>query len=256
MRKAELVPTGPFNNGAASGVWTLDQAQAFIKQGVWPLVRPVSGSLSGSGTLAIPQGATKVVLTGRGGTGYNDYWYDPGQDYIAPSGYHAAVAAVAGVYAWTGSTVSIVDSGNDPFGYTLAVSTYGTSMVIPPEYQVAPTDTGLYTETNTFVWGSSSSWQVGYYYATSYTVTAPVDYQAAYYDNPGQDYIAPSSGGGPQTGPSTTAALNGSTIYWTGGYDTGGTASTSTQSLTSTGSGQSLTYAIPSGGTLSYSYNY
>jgi hypothetical protein len=29
-------PTGPFENGAAPGIWTVDQATNFIRQGVWP----------------------------------------------------------------------------------------------------------------------------------------------------------------------------------------------------------------------------
>jgi hypothetical protein len=37
VRATPLTPTGPLQTGAASGVWTLDQAQYWLRQGLWPI---------------------------------------------------------------------------------------------------------------------------------------------------------------------------------------------------------------------------
>ena len=37
IRPVAVAPTGPFQNGAAPGVWTLDQAAYWTKQGLWPI---------------------------------------------------------------------------------------------------------------------------------------------------------------------------------------------------------------------------
>lgn len=37
VRKTPVVPAGPYQNGAASGVWTLEQQAYWLKQGLWPV---------------------------------------------------------------------------------------------------------------------------------------------------------------------------------------------------------------------------
>jgi len=37
IRKTPVTPAGPFQNGAASGVWTLAEAAFWTKQGLWPI---------------------------------------------------------------------------------------------------------------------------------------------------------------------------------------------------------------------------
>ena len=37
ITKNPVVPAGPYQDGAASGVWTLDQAANYTKQGIWPI---------------------------------------------------------------------------------------------------------------------------------------------------------------------------------------------------------------------------
>jgi hypothetical protein len=37
ISKTAPVPTGPYENGTAPGVWTLEQQAEFVKQGIWPL---------------------------------------------------------------------------------------------------------------------------------------------------------------------------------------------------------------------------
>lgn len=192
----------------------------------------VNGTLTGSGSLSIPAGISSVTLTGRGGTGGDNSYYDPGQPYVAPSGYHAEIPAY---YTYSLSLPPyIVSSGNGsgPAG----------SQPSPPATGSSPTWSGTWQEWNGSSW---DFWGVGYngdYHAGT----------AAYYDNPGQAAVTPSSGGGVYSGSATTATLNGVTKTWAGGV--GGTASPSVQTAVSSSLGQSLTYSIASGGSLSYSY--
>ena len=37
ISKTAPVPAGPFANGAAPGIWTLEQQAAYVKQGIWPI---------------------------------------------------------------------------------------------------------------------------------------------------------------------------------------------------------------------------
>ena len=45
IRKTPVTPAGPFQNGAAPGVWTLAEASFWTKQGLWPL----AGNLAPTG---------------------------------------------------------------------------------------------------------------------------------------------------------------------------------------------------------------
>ncbi len=36
ITKATITPAGPYANGAASGVWTLEQQAGYVRQGIWP----------------------------------------------------------------------------------------------------------------------------------------------------------------------------------------------------------------------------
>ena len=74
ISKTAPVPTGPFENGTAPGVWTLEQQAEFVRQGIWPLagntipyVEDVFSTWLYSGTgspITIPNG---IDLAGRGG---------------------------------------------------------------------------------------------------------------------------------------------------------------------------------------------
>lgn len=195
----------------------------------------VTGSVFGSGSLAIPSGVVLVTLAGQGGTGGDNSYYNPGQPYVEPAVGQPYIA---------------------PYLYWQAqgVNTGGTFT----------TDPGLpYSDPGpgavTFAYDSkATSWQGG-------SPGAYTQYTQGYicYQNPGQPYIAatagqpyiaPTSGGGVYSGGNTTATLNGVTDTWTGGY--GGAATSSVQTLVSTGAGQTLAYSIASGGSLNYSYTY
>ena len=41
ITKNPATPTGPYANGVASGMWTLDQAANYTKQGIWPIASNV-----------------------------------------------------------------------------------------------------------------------------------------------------------------------------------------------------------------------
>jgi hypothetical protein len=44
ISKTAPVPAGPFENGAAPGIWTLEQQAAYVKQGIWPTAGNVDPS--------------------------------------------------------------------------------------------------------------------------------------------------------------------------------------------------------------------
>jgi hypothetical protein len=52
VRATPLTPTGPAQNGAASGVWTLDQAQYWLRQGLWPIAGRLADGTFGIFALA------------------------------------------------------------------------------------------------------------------------------------------------------------------------------------------------------------
>ena len=52
IRPVAVAPAGPYQNGAAPGVWTLDQVAYWQKLGLWPVagnVRPVNDALFAGG---------------------------------------------------------------------------------------------------------------------------------------------------------------------------------------------------------------
>lgn len=204
----------------------------------------ITGTLSGNGSLSIPQGVTSISLTGRGGNGGNNYWYNPGQAYIAPSGYNAGQPYIPPSYSWY-----------SPYGYSEASGgTYNQGYPTSnPGPGAAPTSA---SDSKVVKWQrfDGTLYYVSIEVWYSQQTSAGQSYIAPYYTNPGQAYIAPSSGGGPYTGTSSTATLNSSTKTWVGGYDSGGVGPTTTQELISTGAGQSLSYSVASDGALSYSY--
>jgi hypothetical protein len=248
---------------------------------------PVTGTLSGaSGTLAIHASqhpSVTVSMTGCGGYGGDNSWYDPGQPYIAPSGY------VDGYYSNPGQD-AIAPSGwvaGSPAYWTGGTWIFGpyNSTYIPGNYSGLPPFLGIANTTEsgtangTRIYGraegimSGGLWfQIftdytysgatyyagtsGYYSNPGQAAIAPSGWVGAYYSDPGQSYIAPSSGGGPYSIPTNnmTATVNGSTITWTSGWGNV-LGNSSTQTLTAVG-GQTLSYANPGGQPLSYSYSY
>lgn len=211
-------------------------ARALLSTGTSSIV---SGALFGTGSLSIPAGVVLVTLTGQGGLGT----YDPGQEYIPPSGYHPEVV---GYQTWGAP-------------YSATGSQYGPASPSLTSYGLPSSDPGGSGTSTTPIGGvgvMSSVWQTfdgTYYYVNSQayfmTLLTTVPTVPAYYDDPGQPYIAPSEG----YGANTTATLNGFTDTWVGGLGVV-IGPASTQTLTSTGAGQTMTYVVGSGGNLVYSY--
>jgi hypothetical protein len=136
VRSLFVVASGAiaFNSGYSKANWT-----------------PVTGNLSGaSGTLGIhasQHASFSVSITGRGGYGGDNSWYDPGQAYIAPSGYVAAVAYAAGYYSNPGQDYI------DPSGYVEGYYSNPGQDAIAPSGWIAGTP-GYY---------SGGTWVVGTY---------------------------------------------------------------------------------------------
>ena len=86
ITKTPVTPAGPYQNGAASGVWTLEQAEYYIKQGIWPIAGNVeligqqtyvgtynttSDALQDTYDFTVPAGVTSIsaVCIGSGASG-------------------------------------------------------------------------------------------------------------------------------------------------------------------------------------------
>jgi hypothetical protein len=73
IRKTPVTPTGPFQNGAASGVWSLADAAYWTKQGLWPIagnflaVEDVFSTWLYTGTGAAQTITNGINLSGSGG---------------------------------------------------------------------------------------------------------------------------------------------------------------------------------------------
>jgi hypothetical protein len=75
ISKTAPVPTGPYENGTAPGIWTLEQQAEFVRQGIWPIAGNVPNYIEDvfstwlyTGTGATNQTITNGIdLAGKGG---------------------------------------------------------------------------------------------------------------------------------------------------------------------------------------------
>lgn len=73
ITKNPTAPAGPYQCGAAPGIWTIDQVAGYVKQGIWPTAGNVlptcSQTFTGSGTYSwvAPSGVTRVSVVAIGG---------------------------------------------------------------------------------------------------------------------------------------------------------------------------------------------
>lgn len=185
----------------------------------------VSGTVYGSGSLAIPAGVTSVSLTGQGGSGSAATY---GYVNLTP-GYMVSVSPTT-VYATTAGVLP------EYFFYTSFPAANSVTLTEPFTGAVAAQELT-----------SFGSWVIIYRRYSS-------AYDGAGYGAWVQATGTLVNGANATTGPSTTATLNGVTNTWAGGY--GGAGAPSSQPLSSTGAGQTLTYNVGSGGYLTYSYTY
>lgn len=63
ITKNQATPTGPYQNGTASGVWTLDQMNYWLKQGLWPIAGNALqlGLFAGGGSGYIPASNIQTI---------------------------------------------------------------------------------------------------------------------------------------------------------------------------------------------------
>ena len=171
-----------------------------------------------SQSVSLPSDATEITITGKGGAGTSVY--NPGQEYIAPSG---PITERILYWQWIQSSIEIKS-------YPI----YSSS--IPPQPSYAPSYEGQsvgeyrYSETNGVDW---------YNYHQCSWVASGYNGPVTGYTNPGQPYIAPTTTY--TTGPSTTVTINTKVFTFAGGY--GGAANESTQYFyvnTDDGLGKSL----------------
>ena len=54
IRPVAVAPTGPYQDGVASGIWRVDEAAYWTKQGLWPIAGnlPTRGLIGGGSTQA------------------------------------------------------------------------------------------------------------------------------------------------------------------------------------------------------------
>lgn len=126
IRKTPVTPAGPFQNGAAPGVWTLAEAAYWTKQGLWPVAgnaEPAGqmvwiGSNSSNTTAVssyswtVPTGVTSIsaVVVGAGQSGATD-------DAGATGGAGGALRYATSIAVTPGETLTI-EAGNGVYGAT------------------------------------------------------------------------------------------------------------------------------------------
>lgn len=237
-------------------------------------------------------GATAPTGTGYTTTAYWYYESQAAVAAVAGIGYHAGTTGSAATYkwdtgtlsgwTWTDGTLAGINTLYNMYGHTAPTGTCanGASTSRALTAPVWTSAGGGYYYFNATSFNSTVDqaavaavdpwWDTppvaavpAYYYQfssvwPSYLVTAAVAYRApaaavySQYSSSWPSYLVSAAvAGTPYAGASTTATLNGVTRTWAGGM--GAVLGTeSTQSLTSTGAGQAMTYSVA--GSLSYSY--
>lgn len=136
INKTPVTPAGPYADGAAPGVWTLEQATNYIKQGIWPLAgnyptdpyfKYVTMLLPGNGTNGaqnntfLDSSTNAFTITRNGNTTqgsfspYGSLWsnyFDGDADYLT-LGANSAFAFGAGdftVECWINTTTKTADT--------------------------------------------------------------------------------------------------------------------------------------------------
>ena len=65
IRKTPVTPAGPFQNGAAPGMWTLAEASFWTKQGLW--------LIAGNAQLFVEDVFSTYLYTGNGATDHHQW---------------------------------------------------------------------------------------------------------------------------------------------------------------------------------------
>ena len=194
----------------------------------------VSTTVTSSGTLSLPLNTMLLAVTATGGTGGDNSWYDPGQPYIAPTPERYSI------WRWSSGGWFSTFRNYDP-GYPTSDST--PAQLVVPYNQSVPSTATTYSQTgpNGGIWTiNEHNWNVYLYFMGN-----PYD--------PGQPYIAPSSGGGPYYGATTSLTIGGVTTNYLGGLNA--PATPVFQSFLLTGIAQDIPYSMGYGGSIKFTYS-
>ena len=102
IRGTPVVPAGPFQNSAAPGIWTLEQATNYIRQGIWPTAGNINPDLFienlFSTWLYTGNGSTQTInngidLAGKGGL----VWSKCRSSTLGGNGIHMLIDTARGV---------------------------------------------------------------------------------------------------------------------------------------------------------------
>lgn len=131
VRAIPVTPTGPFQTGTAPGIWTVEQANYWLKQGLWP----IAGN-------SITQ-LMATLATGNFGGGYNLALDTAGNAYLVGATNISGANSVnifkfnsTGTLLWQKSFTAPLSGTIDPFGFGIdnsrnvyLVATYSQSPV-------------------------------------------------------------------------------------------------------------------------------
>ena len=112
-------PAGPFQDGAAPGVWTLDQVAYWLQQGLWPIagnVLPIALFGPGSGDNTSNVISKLVVSTLGNATDFGDYALNLGQGPLYTSAFGSSTRCI-----WSGGQLGGSSINN------ISYSTYATA---------------------------------------------------------------------------------------------------------------------------------
>jgi len=159
IRPVAVAPTGPYQNGAAPGVWTLDQVAYWTKQGLWPtagLINQGQQAFTTAGTFSwvAPVGITSVsvVCVGGGGGGGN-YGASGGalayinSTAVTPGSSYTVVVGVGGTQKYAADATNI--GGNSSF-----TAAFGTCTATGGRATGSPSPT-VGTKSGTFTGGGN-----------------------------------------------------------------------------------------------------
>ena len=208
----------------------------------------ITNTVLGNGKLLIPENVNLLTIICRGGTGGNNIWYDPGQPFIAEIKEQIYIAPV---YGWKyiddyslKSSKPITSEMWNSYSHTKPLApTIQPTKISDPNDSSSVVYVGWWTGTK-----EEPVFWSGHY--SSYLIVSEQLFIA--YDA-GQEYKAPTSGGGPFTGEFSTFTLNEINYSFAGGD--GGPAMSETKVINLINSkNKILSYSIAKGGSLVYSY--
>lgn len=110
IRPVPVAPTGPYQDGAAPGVWTLDQVGYWLKQGLWPIAGNVNtadiglfGGGSPNGNISNTNTIDRILITTTGDA------TDFGDLTVARRFVASCASATRGIWAGGDTSQNVMD---------------------------------------------------------------------------------------------------------------------------------------------------